>query len=728
MTLPRLLLFCLALWAISISATRPAAQTMAVPGLENQAPDGGAAAPMLFKADSLRHDRDLGIIVATGNVEIYNAGQILRADTVSYNQRRNLLTATGNVSLMEPSGDVLFADHVELSGDFKDGIIENIRILLSDNSRIAAAGGRRTGGTITEMSKGVYSPCRSCVADDGTPFWQLKAIRITHNKQEQVIEYRDVTLEILGIPVFYTPFLTHPDPTVKRKSGFLIPHYGSDSNLGLIIETPYYFNIAPDKDATLRPIITSDEGLVLAGQYRQRFTNGKFEIEASSTYGTDETGQKSYRAHAFINTRFDLDETWRVGADIQLATDDTYLRRYRFDSTDTLRNRLFVEGFRGQSYLSAQAFYWQGLREADDPGEMPIIAPMLDFSTISDPGPVGGRWTFDANGMILTRTSGTDSRRLSLRTGWRLPYIAPTGEIYSLYANLQTDLYHVNGVEDPGNPTGEKLSGVTGRIFPRIGLDWRFPMARQRAETTQIIEPVAGIMISPNGGNPDDIPNEDSKDLEFDDTNLFSANRFTGLDRVEGGQRIYYGLNLGVYGAKGYSSAFVGQSYRFRRDRNFAAGSGLEDNFSDIVGRVRIAPSTPVKLEYRFRLDKNDLSSRRNEVDLKFGPRALNLDVNYSFFDQGTGSGEFADREELTILLNSRITPAWSLTASTRRDMIKSESLRHALTLTYECDCYKTTIELSRNFTQDRDVRPTDTIFIRFIFKNLGEFQTGTGA
>jgi LPS-assembly protein len=721
LTFPRLLFVCLSFWAIAIGATRPAAQTVTTPG-------SATAVPMLFKADSLRHDRDLGVIVANGNVEVDNAGRILRADTVSYNQRRNLLTATGNISLMEPGGDVFFADHVELSGDFKDGIIENIRILLSDNSRIAAAGGRRSGGTIMEMTKGVYSPCQKCVADDGTPFWQLKALRVTHNQKEQEIEYRDVTLEILGFPIFYTPYLTHPDPTVKRKSGFLTPRYGNDSNLGLIIETPYYFNIAPDKDATLRPIITSDEGPVLAGQYRQRFTNGHFEIDASSTYGSDDSGDKSYRAHAFVKTRFDLDDTWRAGADIQLATDDTYLRRYGFDSTDTLRNHFFLEGFRGQSYVSAEAFYWQGLREQDDPGEMPIIAPMLDFSTVSDPGPTGARWTFDANGMILTRTSGTDSRRLSLKTGWRLPTITPIGEVYSLYAELQTDIYHVNGVQEAGNPAGEMTSGITGRVFPRIGLDWRFPMARQGTETTQIIEPVAGIMISPNGGNPEDIPNEDSKDLEFDDTNLFSPNRFTGLDRVEGGQRLYYGLNMGVYGPKGYSSAFIGQSFRLRKDSTFAAGSGLEDNFSDVVGRVRIAPSTPVKLEYRFRLDKNDLSPLRNEVDFSIGPRALNLDVNYSFFDQGTGSGEFSDREELTVSLNSRITPDWSMRASTRRDMINNASLRHALSLTFECDCYQTVIEFSRKFTQDRDVRPTDTIFIRFIFKNLGEIQTATGA
>ena len=235
--------------------------------------------PVLFKADQLRHERKLGIVVARGNVEITQGERILRADTVSYNQRTDILTATGNVVLLEPTGDITFADFVELSGDFKDGVVENIRILMSDDARIAAVGGRRIGGDVTEMRKVVYSPCRTCLGPGGPPIWQLKAVEVVHNQKEKTIEYRDAFMEFAGIPVFYTPYLSHPDPTVKRKSGFLTPRYGSDTELGVMIETPYYFDIAPDKDATIRPIFTGSEGLVLAGEYRQRFANGELKLD-----------------------------------------------------------------------------------------------------------------------------------------------------------------------------------------------------------------------------------------------------------------------------------------------------------------------------------------------------------------------------------------------------------------------------------------------------------------
>ena len=227
--------------------------------------------PVLFKADQLRHERKLDIVVARGNVEITQGDRILRANTVTYNQKTDILTATGNVILLEPNGDVIFAEFAELSGDIKDGIVQNIRILMSDDARVAAVGGRRIDGNVMEMRKVVYSPCRKCLGLNGTPIWQLKARKVIHNQTDKIIEYQDAFMEFAGIPVFYTPYLSHPDPTIKRRSGFLTPRYGADTELGTMAEIPYYFNIAPDKDATLRPIVTSDEGVVIAGEYRQRF-------------------------------------------------------------------------------------------------------------------------------------------------------------------------------------------------------------------------------------------------------------------------------------------------------------------------------------------------------------------------------------------------------------------------------------------------------------------------
>jgi len=524
------------------------------------------------------------------------------------------------------------------------------------------------------------------------------------------------------VPIFYTPYFVHPDPTVKRKSGFLAPRYGSNSILGAILETPYYLNIAPNKDATVRPIYTTNEGMVFAAEYRQKFIDAEIKLTGSATHGTKNSGDQGFRGHLFSNIRADINNTWRAGANFRLTSDDTYLQRYDFDEVDTLKNKVFVEGFRGQNYASAQSMIWRGLRETDDPATMPLIAPILDLNLVTPVGTTDARWKFDANFLSLTRSEGADSRRLSVINSLELPHITRTGEVYHLYASLQTDAYYGSNVE---KDTGDTSTGASSRIFPRIGLNWRFPFSRESGSTTQIIEPVVGLQLAPNGGNPEQISNEDSQEIEFDETNLFSRNRFTGLDRVEGGHRIYYGLRLGNISSNGYSDGFIGQSYRVRPNNDFAANSGLNDHFSDIVGSLSVRPSSNVKLQYRFRIDKDNFSPRRNELSANAGPSVLNFNLNYSFFDEGSGSGEFADREELTYGFSSQFSKAWSLQASTRRDLQLSNTLTQSVGLMYECDCFTMRLNLTRTFTQDRDVKPSDTIFLQLVFKNLGEIHTG---
>jgi LPS-assembly protein len=276
---------------------------------------------------------------------------------------------------MEPTGEVYFSEYAEFTNEMRDGVIAALRVLLSDNSRMAATGAKRTNGTITELQKGVFSPCDLCASDPTKPpLWQIKAFRVVHDSDAKEIEYRDAILELAGIPVFYTPYLSTPDPTVKRRSGFLFPSFGHDSNLGTVAKTPYYWVIDNQRDATITPIYTSDQGPVLEGQYRQRFTHGSLFLEGSITNGDKSgtnvpSGEKANRGHIIGNGRFDLDETWRTGFDLARATDATYMRRYGFgggntflggdnsvagvgglNSSKELTTTAFVEGFSERNY------------------------------------------------------------------------------------------------------------------------------------------------------------------------------------------------------------------------------------------------------------------------------------------------------------------------------------------------------------------------------------------
>lgn len=705
--------------AFLVGCLASAVAGLLMPGVGVGAEGGREDIPVELTADELSYDRELGIVTARGNVEITHRDRTLKADTISYNQNTNVITATGNIVLLEPTGDVLFGEHMELSGDLKDGIIETFGVVLADGSRIAAAGARRSNYDM-EMSKGVYSPCNLCPEEPTkAPLWQIKAVKVFHDKDQRRIEYRDAWLEVAGMPVAYTPYLSHPDPTVKRKSGLLAPSFGNSSDLGVVIQVPYYWVISPQRDATITPIITTDEGPVLAAEYRQKVVNGEFDLEISIT----EDSKDDVRGHVRSSARFDVDDTWRWGFDANRTTDDTYLRRYGFRSEDSLTSRLFAEGFKKRNYLTFNAYAFQGLAEGDDPGTTPLVLPMLDYIHLGEVDRFGGRSRLDVNLLALTRNEGTDSRRLSVRPGWDLPLLGPFGDAYEISATLIADLYHVNSLVRAD--ADETFSGFSGRLVPELSLDWRLPLVRSKGAFQQVLEPIGTLILSPYGGNPTKIPNEDSQEFEFDDTNLFGSNRFSGLDRIEGGPRIHYGLKWGLFGDEGgTTTVLIGQSYRPREDDTFPERSGLEDNFSDFVGRVRVSPAAPLSFFYRTRIDKDNLEIRRNELTFSAGLPALNVNANYVFFE-GQDESKFPGREEISMGVSSRLSRYWRGSLSGVRDVANDEMRSFNLNLTYEDECLVFVTSASRTFFQDRDLRPTDAITFRVIFKTLGEVGTG---
>jgi LPS-assembly protein len=707
------------------------------PGAPDAAEDAEAQDPAtLISADEVVYDQDLGIITARGNVELSREGRILLADTVSYNTRNKVVSASGNVSLLEPGGDIIFGNYVELTDDMREGFIQDVRVLLADDSRIAADTGLRSEGDRTVYRRAVYSPCQLCRDDpDRAPLWQINAEKVVHDQEEHRIRYRNAWLEMFGVPALYTPYMSHPDPSVDRASGFLSPTFGLSEALGGIAQFPYYWAISPTTDATFEPILTTKQGIVLAGEFRQLLPYGKYRIKGSGTIADRENDDGSIsndvlRGHLDASARFDINETWRSGIDVERTTDDTYLRLYSINRDAALTSNAFVEGLRGRSYAAANAYVYQGLRARDRNRELPIVLPMLDYNYVSEPLVADSRVKLDANLAVLTRPEGRDTRRLALQTRWEVPFVDPIGGLYTASANLATDGYWTEDFDpdtpdeiDPAEPTDTELAG---RIFPQAALQWRYPWVSHGEALTQVVQPVAQVVVARNGGNPEEIPNEDSLDFEFDDTNLFSLNRFPGIDRVDPGQRIDYGLlwqGQADYG--GSANTFLGQSFRLGTEKSlFEEDSGVREKLSDIVGRVGMQPFSYTDLLYRFRLDKDSFAPRRNEVDLITGPPALNLRLTYLFAEDSTATTTFGKREEVRVRIGSQFNQYWSGFVSSRRDLRRDAWLINSVGLDYEDECFLFRIAGTRRFFVDRDIENEDSIFFQISFKHLGGLDT----
>ncbi|WP_169337439.1 LPS-assembly protein LptD [Kiloniella laminariae] len=690
--------------------------------------------PALISADEVIYDEGLGVVTATGNVEISQGQRTVLADTISYNINNNVVTATGNISLLEPSGDIIFAEHVELTEDLKEGFIRDIRVLLSDRSRLAASSGQLTGGNISVFTNGVFSPCELCKDNpDRAPIWQLKAKKVTHNKTSQTIKYDHAWMEIFGVPVIYTPYLAHPDPTVKRRSGFLLPSYGSSTQLGNTLQIPYYWAIDDSSEFLFAPIATTKQGIVLAGEYERKFNTGDLSIEASATVAdrrdsNDTVRNNEFRGQIISEGRFDIDRTWRWGYNLERATDDTYGRVYGFNTDSELETSVFAEGFRGRNYAKIDSYTFQSLRSDINDSENPFVLPRAEYNFVSQPGIRGGTYRLDSNLQALARSEGRDSRRLSMIGGWDLPHTGSWGDQYKLTGQVQTDGYWVNDVNQDSSDvrsSDNNYSGVTGRVFPQLALEWRYPFASYRGNFTQTVEPIVQGILAPNGSNPGEIPNDDSQEFEFDDTSLFSLNRFAGTDRVDSGSRVSYGFKWTASTTSGNQADFLlGQSYRFNgKSALYEENSGLRDPLSDIVGHVGIYTTDNFDALYRFRIAPDDFSVNRNEVEVTIGPEAFNLNLDYVFLKDDNIDDETSDREEVKIGLNSQLTEYWSLNSSYTRDLDEDDSREASLGMIYQDECIIIDSLYTRTWFRDRELEPDNRFTVELTFKHLGTIQ-----
>ncbi|MEH6525260.1 MAG: LPS assembly protein LptD [Sneathiella sp.] len=685
-----------------------------------KSPELDFAKESLFSAKEITYDKEGQKVEATGDVEVVQGDRVLKADKIIYNIPADTIKAKGNVVLLEPTGDVVFADEMELQNELKTGAIRDIRILFSDQSRLAAHEAIKIDENRTVMTKAVFSTCRLCEEDPERPvLWQVKAEKVEHDRAEQSVTYRNAVFEFFGVPVMYTPYFSHPDPTVDRESGFLSPKVYDSSTLGYGIKLPYYIVISEDKDMTITPNITTKEGVQLAAEYRQAVSNGDFEFDGSTTYVDERndqnqtTGGHEFQSHIRGDGQFQIDDTWLWGFDVFRTSHDTYLDKYDISDEDTLTSKAYIQGQRGRNFSVLSAYSFQGLTEADVSSETPFVPAWWDYSYVGEPNDFGGRASVNMDTLLIYREDSQDTNRLSLSGGYHIPYTTANGQVLSFDTSLRGDMYYARNIlSDPSDPsTGTGEDAFTARAVPSISMEWKYPFVRQAGSVRQVVEPIVEGVWSDILGD-EDTPNEDSLSFEFDDTNLFGSNRFAGLDVVEEGARLNYGINMGVYGESGgYTTLLIGQSIHSDKDTSFPDGTGLEDQFSDFVTRLEIRPTSYLQFINRTRINHDKLSLARNEIDLKVGTSKNFFDLGYVYLRDDPNGLTQDTREEIYVAGKVEIAEFWSAYGDYRRNLAGTgNSVDGRIGIEYLDECFGFSLELKKSFTRDRDLEPDTTI------------------
>ncbi len=705
------------------------------------AQDDQGQLPVLITADNITYDTERDTVTARGNVELTREEERLIADEITYNQALDRVTARGNIVLVGSDGDAMFADELDLDGALKDGFVEGVAILFEDNSRLAAVKATRREGNLTILQNAVYSPCEVCQESDRAPLWQIRANEVVHNREDRTITYYDATFEFLGVPIAYTPYFDHPDPTVDRKTGFLTPTFGTSSELGVTMLTPYFIDLGPSQDVTINPTFTSGAGILLGGEFRDlsnlgrdsrgvdrvasTIVSGNFTYTDAYASNPDESDQgQEFRGNFRSFGFYDLDHEFNAGFTVDLASDNSFLERYSLPRGNVLTNTAYVQRFREREAFDVSGYYFQSLLLNDPQGQIPIVLPEARYSNTLTPYRWGSRFTTETSALSLIRTDGLDTRRFSVEGGWELPFIGPIGDTYTLRTSLRGDVYNTEG--DPSTFSSEGGNNTVGRVLPAVSLKWGWPLAGQTETWRHVIEPRVTLAWSNPSGNLNQIPNEDSLVFEFDESNLFEESRFPGIDRVEEGFHAAYGLEFSSEGPRALRiSGVFGQNYS-RETSPFPENSGLDKTFSDYVGRVDFRPSSFLNLSYRFRLARENLNFRRNDLNLSLGPRAFRANFNYIKLIEDLPGERVDEREQIIAGLQMQLTKKLAINIQTRRDLQSNQAISNSFGLIYNDPCLVLVMGLEKRFTTLGELEDETTFAIRIALKNLGSLETGT--
>lgn len=722
-------------------------------------------APMLLEADELLYNDNENTITAQGNVQIYYDGYTVEAKRIIYHQESARVVARGNVRMTEPTGNIIYAKEIDLTDNFSDGFIQSLHVETPQKTRFAAASAERHANNTTIFNKGVYTACKACKKNPHkAPLWQVKARKIRHDQERKIISYQHAKIEFWGIPIAYLPYFHHPDPTVKRKTGFLAPQYIYSNKIGLGLSAPYFIALAPNYDITLRPVILSKQGILADIEYRHRFENGSISIRANGLHqrsreqfsGTP--GDRDFRGGFFSTGTFHITNRWKWGWQLITSTDSAYFRDYKFSKWDetTAESNLYLTGLSERNYFDTRLNHFGVLRD-EAQSKQSNIRPLVDYDYIFAPTILGGEASFAFNLTSLSRktadvkTSFMDIKnnqtymvdspifwglkgnytRTSLNLKWRRRLLAPGGQVITPFGSLRGDIYQFKLSKAQLLPS--EIDNAQQTFFsamPMAGLEYRWPILVTNKWGAQVFEPIAQILIRPNELNSGKIPNEDSQSLVYDETNLFHWNKFSGFDRTEGGTR----LNLGLrYSAQltngGYINALIGQSFQLAGKNPYSSNdlmrigidSGLETDHSDYVAAFSTLPISILQIGMRGRFDEKTLALKRGEVQATAQLWRANARINYAFFRNSRQTGHPNNRSEVASALNFRLSENWLTHGELRYDLSNHSLVEYSLGLAYHNECFLFSITYNQTLDRYNDIKTGHTVKARFELKTIAE-------
>ena len=649
------------------------------------------APPVSLLADSITANQNTGELVASGNVQVFYNDQIVTADKIIYNSRTGQLLVEGGITISDNAGNVFSAEYAELSQDLQNGLIRGARLLLDQQLQLSSAEIRRTAGRFNSMTNVIASSCQVC-AERPTPVWQIRARQVIHDQERKQIYFRNATLDVFGLPIFWVPYMRVPDPSVQRATGFLVPTFLSSNQFGNGLRIPYYVVIGDHSDATITPTLAIEGALLVDLEYRHRFRNGW--VDFFGAYAFDDGGGDSNRGFFTLDGRFNLPNDFKLAFDATAVSDFGFMRQFSYNDTDRLVNQISVSRQRDTTYLSITGALLLSLRDDEDNATIPLVFPEIYYRNYSTERLFGGKIGYEINSVGLNREVGQDMFRLGGSADWTVPLELPFGIHATGFAKADLDFYRV--WDNPTYP-----DRILSSFHPQIGAELRWPLARETGTARHVLEPVLMLVYTPDVPWNDTVPNEDSLLAEFDETNLFELNRYPGRDASELGWRANIGASYTIYDYDGWQLGIAG---------GVVLRSNTNTQFTqDILGAVSLEFPQDFNVIGRFLFDE-DLQVKRSDIEFDASFDKWDIGGTFVYLAPDLLAGSPFERGEGTLRAAYRVTPSWQIDLDWTRDIVNNTNIRTGLGVTYGNECIEVGLNVARKFTTNNIVPPSTDI------------------
>tara|TARA_B110000483_G_scaffold83985_1_gene104148 strand:+ start:2153 stop:4234 length:2082 start_codon:yes stop_codon:yes gene_type:complete len=617
-------------------------------------------------ADKIEVLENQNKINATGNIIVQTEEFLSASDNLIYDKSIESIKTFGNIIIKDSLKNYYFFDQFVSDKTFNNANGTNTRIRLNDGTRIVGKSFIRTDSNINEINNAEYTPClQKNYIVKNCPGWKLSAKKVIHDEEKKNIYYEGATLSILNIPVLYSPFFSHPDPTVKKRSGLLMPTISSDNNLGNTVSIPYFYNISSNYDLTFTPTFQSKVDNYYTLNYRYLNKNHVFNIDTSIT---DNESRAGTRNHIFING--DVKNPYgEFNYKIETSNNDTYLRKNQIHHETILKSGLKFTKEMDNSFLDFSSYIYKHLNNSNEQ-KWEYLYPNINYDIYNYKDPVyKTNWSIKSS-LLNYRTIDKDyKQQLSSEIISKEVHISKQTGL-KFQNTIQNRLVYFNNSADDYNQL---------RIFPQISSKISFPLSKSKNNRTEILEPLVIPILAPyNNYNNDQI---------ISNSNIFSLNRETSLSQWESGPRINYGLNWLISNNNLSINTSLGQSIKIRKDNT----TGISNYF--IGNTLGFGSIGYIKSD--ITIDRQDLYLKDNNINssLDFDKIKFGFDYDYET------SNRIKTSEQISIGAKVNFYKDTNLIVSARKNLMSDKSIGNAFGIHYENDCLAINFDYFRDFT-----------------------------